>query len=124
LVEEEKHPELVRDGNDLLYFLYLSFPQAALGTTIEVPTVEGRVKIRVEPGTQPGKVLRLRNKGLPEVNGYGRGDLLVSINVWVPKDLSKEEQKNIEKFNESSNFKPNPTKAEKSFFERIRNYFE
>jgi molecular chaperone DnaJ len=124
LVEEEKHPELVRDGNDLLYFLYLSFPQAALGTTIEVPTIEGRVKIRIEPGTQPGKVLRLRNKGLPEVNGYGRGDLLVSINVWIPKDLSKEEQKNIEKFTESNNFKPNPTKAEKSFFERIRNYFE
>ena len=124
LIEEAPHPELVRDGNDLLYHLYLSFPQAALGTTVEIPIVEGKAKIRIEPGTQPGKILRLRGKGLPEVNGYGRGDLLVSINVWVPKEMSKEEQKSVEKFMESENFKPNPDKAEKGFFERIRNYFE
>lgn len=124
LIEEQQHPDLVRDGNDLLYHLYISFPQAALGSTIEVPTVEGHVKIKIEPGTQPGKILRLRGKGLPEVNGYGKGDLLVSINVWVPKELSKEEQKSIEKYNDSVNFKPNPTAADKGFFERIRNYFE
>jgi len=124
LIEEEKHPELIRDGNDLLYYLYLNFPQAALGTTVEIPTVEGRVKIKIDPGTQPGKVLRLRNKGLPEVNGYGKGDLLVSINVWVPKELTKDEQKLIEKFIDSKNFVPNPGLAEKGFFERIRNYFE
>jgi molecular chaperone DnaJ len=124
LIEEQPHPELIRDGNDLLYYLYLSFPQASLGTTIEVPTIEGRVKIRIEQGTQPGKILRLRGKGLPEVNGYGRGDILVSINVWVPKELSKDEQKTIEKFTDSENFKPNPNKSDKSFFERVRNYFE
>lgn len=124
LIEEEKHPELIRDGNDLLYYLFLSFPQAALGTNVEVPTVDGRVKIKIDPGTQPGKVLRLRSKGLPEVNGYGKGDLLVSINVWIPKELTKEEQKTIEKFTESKNFKPDPSAAEKGFFERIRNYFE
>lgn len=124
LIEEIPHPHLLRDGNDLLFPLYLSFPQAALGTTVEIPIVDGKAKIRIESGTQPGKILRLRSKGLPEVNGYGRGDLLVTINVWVPKSLSKEEQKIIEKFYESENFKPDPDKAEKGFFERIRNYFE
>ena len=124
LIEELPHPHLLRDGNDLLFPLYLSFPQAALGTTVEIPIVDGKAKIRIEPGTQPGKILRLRGKGLPEVNGYGRGDLLVTINVWVPKDLSKEEQRTIEKFTDSESFKPNPDKAEKGFFERIRNYFE
>jgi molecular chaperone DnaJ len=124
LIEEQQHPELVRDGNDLLYYLYISFPQAALGSAVEVPTVDGHVKIKIEPGTQPGKILRLRGKGLPEVNGYGKGDLLVTINIWVPKTLSKEEQKTVEKFNDSTNFKPNPSEADKGFFERIRNYFE
>ncbi|MBN1599506.1 MAG: molecular chaperone DnaJ [Bacteroidales bacterium] len=124
LIEEQQHPQLIRDGNDLLYYLYLSFPQAALGTTAEIPTVEGKVKIKIESGTQPGKILRLRGKGLPEVNSYGKGDLLVSINVWIPKTLAKEEQKLIEKFDESDSFTPKPTSAEKGFFERIRNYFE
>lgn len=124
LIEEKSHPELVRDGNDLLYNLYLTFPQAVLGTTIEIPTVDGKVKIRVDAGTQPGKILRLRGKGLPEVNGYGKGDILVSINVWIPKQLSKEEQKMVERFVDSDNFVPRPEKGEKNFFERIRNYFE
>jgi molecular chaperone DnaJ len=124
LIEENKHPELVRDGNDLIYFLNLSFPQAALGTTVEVPTVEGKAKIRIDAGTQPGKILRLRGKGIPEVNGYGKGDLLVTINVYIPKNLSKEEQKIIEKLDESENIQPKPDKMEKGFFERMRNYFE
>ncbi len=124
LVEEEKHPELIRDGNDLLYHLYLSFPDAAVGSTAEIPTIEGKAKIRIEPGTQPGKILRLRGKGIPDINGYGKGDLLVSINIWVPVNLTKEEQKLIEKFQESPNFKPDLRKIEKGFFERIRNYFE
>jgi molecular chaperone DnaJ len=124
LVEEQKHPELVRDGNDLLYQLFLSFPDAAIGTTVEIPTIEGKAKIRIEAGTQPGKILRLRGKGIPDINGYGKGDLLVSINVWVPVNLSKEEQKLIEKFQDSENFKPDPRKIEKGFFEKIRNYFE
>lgn len=124
LIEEKSHPELVRDGNDLLYNLYLTFPQAVLGSTIEIPTIDGKVKIRVDAGTQPGKILRLRGKGLPEVNGYGKGDILVSINVWIPKQLTKEEQKMVERFVDSDNFVPRPEKGEKNFFERIRNYFE
>jgi molecular chaperone DnaJ len=124
LIEEEDHNDLIRDGNDLIYNLYLSFPEAALGSTIEVPTVEGKVKIKIEPGTQPGKILRLRGKGLPEVNGYGQGDLLVNINVWVPKNLTKDERKIIEKFTESPGFTPNPDKTDRSFFERMKNYFE
>lgn len=124
LIEEEDHNELIRDGNDLIFNLYLSFPEAALGATIEVPTVEGKVKIKVEPGTQPGKVLRLRGKGLPEVNGYGHGDLLVNINVWVPKNLTKDERKIVEKFTESPSFKPDPDRNDRSFFERMKNYFD
>ena len=124
VIEEKAHPELIRDGNDLIYYLYLSIPQAALGTTVEIPTIDGKAKIRIEQGTQPGKILRLRGKGIPEVNGYGRGDLLVSINVWIPRNLNKEEQKLLEKLGESANFKPDPSKMEKGFFERMRNYFE
>jgi len=125
LIEEKKHPELIRDGNDLVYPLYLSFPQAALGDTVEIPTVDGKVKIKIDSGTQPGKILRLRGKGLPEVNGYGKGDLLVNINVWVPNKLSRDEQKLVEKMTESDNFKPAPSATgEGGFFERMRNYFE
>ncbi len=124
VIEEEKHPDLIRDGNDLIYGLYISFPKAALGGPVEVPTVEGKVKIKVDPGTQPGKILRLRGKGIPEVNGYGKGDLLVNINVWVPKNLSKEEKKMMEDMEKSENFKPNPDKTDKSFFEKMRAFFE
>jgi molecular chaperone DnaJ len=123
-IEEEKDPELIRDGNDLIYGLYVSFPQAALGGPVEVPTVDGKVKIKVDPGTQPGKILRLRGKGLPEINGYGKGDLLVNINVWVPKQLTKEERKMIEQMDHSENFKPNPDKSDKSFFEKMKAFFE
>ncbi|MBN1950629.1 MAG: molecular chaperone DnaJ [Bacteroidales bacterium] len=124
LIEETKHPELIRDGNDLIYHLNLSFPQAALGTTVEIPTVEGKAKIKIDAGTQPGKVLRLRGKGIPEVNGYGKGDLLVTINVWIPKKLSKDEQKLLQRLEDSENMKPDPGKMENGFFERMRNYFE
>jgi molecular chaperone DnaJ len=124
VIKEESHDELVRDGNDLVYHLYLSFPEAALGGTVEIPTVEGRVKIKIDPGTQPGKVLRLRGKGVPEVNGYGKGDLLVSINVWVPKNLSTEEQRIVEKFKGSDNFTPKPESSEKGFFSRFKNLFD
>jgi molecular chaperone DnaJ len=124
IIEEEEHPELLREGNDLLYSLSLSFAQAAIGGQIEVPTIDGRVKIKIEAGTQPGKILRLRGKGLPEVNSYNRGDLLVSINVFVPRNLSKEERKIIEKLDESENFKPVKEKPDHTFFDRMRNYFE
>ncbi len=124
LIEEEKDPNLTRDGNDLIYSLYLSFPDASLGAAVEIPTVDGKVKIKIEPGTQPGRVLRLRGKGLPDVNGYGRGDLLVSINVWVPKTLTKEEKNTLEKLNKSANFVPAPDSSEKNFFERMRSFFD
>jgi len=124
VIDEEEHPELIREGNDLIYNLFVSIPDAVLGTHVEVPTVENNVKIKIEPGTQPGKILRLRGKGLPEVNGYGRGDLLVNVNVWIPKSMSKEEQKIFEKFKESDSFIPNPDKNDRGFFERMKGYFE
>jgi len=124
LIQEERHPELVRDGNDLIYGLYLNFAEATLGAAVEIPTVDGKVKIKIEPGTQPGKILRLRGKGLPDVNGYGKGDLLVNLNVWVPKNLSKEERKTVEQLSSSENFIPQPTADDKSFFERMKNFFE
>ncbi|HUX56894.1 MAG TPA: molecular chaperone DnaJ [Bacteroidales bacterium] len=124
VIDEKDHPELIREGNDLIYNLFISVPDAALGTHVEVPTVDNNVKIKIEPGTQPGKVLRLRGKGLPEVNGYGRGDLLVNVNVWIPKIMSKEEIKIFEMFKNSESFIPNPDKNDKGFFERMRGYFE
>lgn len=124
LIEEEKHPELMRDGNDLIYNLYLTFSDAALGTTVEIPIVDGKAKIKIDSGMQPGKILRLRGKGLPDVNGYGRGDLLLNINVWIPKHLSKEEKNIIEKLKDSKNFHPNPDPSDKTFFDRMKNYFE
>jgi molecular chaperone DnaJ len=123
-IEEIEHPDLVRDGNDLLYNLFISFPEAVLGGPVEIPTVDGRVKVKVEPGTQPGKILRLKGKGIPDVNGYGRGDLLVKINVWVPKNLNRDEKKIIEGFNGTANFKPNPSSQERGFFKRMRDMFE
>jgi molecular chaperone DnaJ len=124
IIEEEHHHDLIRDGNDLLYNLYVSFSQASIGAQVEIPTLDGKVKIKVDPGTQPGKILRLRGKGLPEVNSYTRGDLLVSINVWIPKNLSRDERKILEKLDESDNFKPNPGSGDRNFFDRMKNYFE
>ncbi len=124
IIQEESHPQLTRDGSDLIYALYLSIPQATLGATVEVPTVEGRAKIKIDPGTQPGRILRLRGKGLPEVNGYGRGDLLVQINVWIPKTLEKEERKMFEKMEQSDSFVPRPDRPEEGFFHRMKNFFE
>ena len=123
LIEETEHPILKRDGNNLFVDQYISITDATLGTHIEVPTIDGKAKIKIEPGTQPGKVLRLRGKGLPTVNSYDKGDLLVNINVWIPQKLSKEETKILEKLNESENFKPKPSGKEKSFFDRMKEYF-
>jgi len=124
VVEEEPHSDLMRDGNDLIYPLFISISDATIGTTVEIPTVDGRVKIKVDPGTQPGKILRLRGKGIPEVNGYGRGDLLVTVNVWIPKNISKEERVILERLNSSKNFQPQPTQEDKSFFQKVKNLFE
>jgi molecular chaperone DnaJ len=124
VIDEEEHPELIREGNDLIYNLFISIPDAVLGTHVEVPTVDNNVKIKIEPGTQPGKILRLRGKGLPEVNGYGRGDLLVNVNVWIPKNINKDESKIFEKFKDSDSFTPDPDKNDKGFFDRMKGYFE
>lgn len=124
VIEEEKHPDLIRDGNDLIFNLYVSIPDAILGAPVEIPTVDGKVKIKIDAGTQPGKILRLRGKGIPDVNGYGKGDLLVHINVWIPKSVSKEEQKVIEKMKKSEVYIPNPDANDKGFFDRMRNFFE
>lgn len=123
LVEEEQHPELIRDENDLIYNLLLTFPTAILGGSVEVPTVDGKVKVTINPGTQPGKVLRLRGKGLPSVNRYGTGDLLINIGVYIPENLNKDEKAMIEKLSHSANVKPGSS-ASKDFFSRVRNMFE
>ena len=120
VIEEEPDKELIRDENDLIYNLLLSIPQAMLGDTVEVPIVEGRAKVKIDPGTQPGKVLRLRGKGLPSVNGYGTGDLLVNVSVYIPETLSAEEKASIRKFESSSNFQPNQSVKEK-IFSKFRN---
>jgi len=122
-IEEEEHEDLMRDENDLIYNLLLSVPDAILGTSAEIPTVKGKVRVKIEAGTQPGKVLRLRGKGLPSVNGYGTGDLLVNLNVYIPESLSKEEQKSLDKFRDSDSFKPSASTT-KSFFKKMKNIFD
>ena len=122
-IEEEKNGELIRDEHNVIYPLYITFSDAALGTTVEVPTIDGKAKVKIPAGTQPGKILRLQGKGFPAVNSYHRGDQLIYINVWVPKNLSDEEKKVLEKLNASKNFQPALDKSEKSFFERMKNIF-
>lgn len=123
LIEEETDKDLIRDEDDLIYNLLLSFPTAALGGAVEIPTVDGKVKVKIEPGTQPGKVLRIRGKGLPSVNGYGIGDLLVNISIYVPETLSKDEKKALEKMEDSDNFKPNTSIKEK-IFRKFKSLFD
>lgn len=123
VIEEEEHADLQRDGNDLIYSLFVSVPDAILGADAEVPSVDGKLKIKVEPGTQSGKILRLRGKGLPDVNGYGNGDLLVYIQVWTPKRPDKQEREMLEKLRNSPNFKPAPDKEDKNFFSRLKRSF-
>ena len=123
LIEEEVDKDLIRDEDDLIYNLLLSFPTAALGGAVEIPTVDGKVKVKIEPGTQPGKVLRIRGKGLPSVNGYGIGDLLVNISIYVPETLSKDEKKALEKMEDSDNFKPNTSIKEK-IFRKFKSLFD
>lgn len=124
LVEEVPHESLKRDGINVIYDLYINFADAALGTSVEIPTIDGKAKIKIEAGTQGGRILRLKGKGLPEVNSYHKGDQLVYVNIWTPKAVSKEERELLERLKESTNFKPQPGKNEKSFFERIKEYFE
>ncbi|MBK0401739.1 molecular chaperone DnaJ [Adhaeribacter sp. BT258] len=123
-IEEEAHPTLKRDGNNVVYDHYISFVDAALGASIEVPTIEGKAKITLKAGTQSGEILRLRGKGIKDLNGYGRGDQLIYINVWTPKNLSSSEKDLLEKLRDSQNFAPNPGKNEKGFFEKVKEYFQ
>lgn len=123
LIEEEPHPEFERDGSNLIYSLFITVPDAILGTEAEVPTVSGKVRVKIAPGTQSGKVLRLRGKGLPNVNSYGSGDLLVYVNVWIPKKISKEDEKLLQQLSKSESFKPTPDNDDRSFFKKIRDYF-
>jgi molecular chaperone DnaJ len=118
VIEEEPHPELIRDQSDIIYNLLLSFPMAAVGGQVEVPTLDGKAKIKIDPGTQPGKVLRLRNKGLPSINQYGTGDLLINISVYVPESLSPEQKSSLEAMDNSPNFQPS-----KSIKDKIFNHF-
>ena len=121
-IEEIEHEHLVRNGTDLLYQLGISFSDAVIGKTIEIPMVSGKAKIKIPPGTQSGKNLRLRSKGIPDVNGYGRGDMIVNIQVFTPQKISKEEKELLLKLNESDNFKPKPNQS-KNFFDRMKNRF-
>lgn len=122
-VEEEKHPQLVRDDNDLIYSLLLDIPTATLGGVAEIPTIEGKAKVTIDAGTQPGKVLRLRGKGLPSLNGYGRGDIVVNVSVYIPESLSRDEKKAMESFKESDNFRPSESIKEQ-IFRRFKNFFD
>ncbi|MBT8259662.1 MAG: molecular chaperone DnaJ [Bacteroidia bacterium] len=123
VIVEEDHKTLQREGDNLHYDLYVSIPEAILGSSKEIDTVTGKVRIKVDPGVQSGKILRLRGKGIPSINGYGKGDLLVHVNVWTPKTLNKEQRAFFESMKEDDHFEPKPTRGEKSFFEKVKDMF-
>lgn len=123
LIEEEPHKDLQREGLNVAYELHLTFTDIAFGTNVEVPTIDGRAKIKIPAGTQSGKIFRLKGKGFPEVNGYGRGDQLIHVNAWTPQNLTSEERDMLEKLGNSPNFKPQPVKGDKSFFEKLKEVF-
>lgn len=123
-IEEKPHEFLKRDGMNIVYDLYLNFADAALGTSLEVPTLSGKVRIKIPAGTQSGKIFRLQGKGLPSVQSYGVGDQLIHVNVWTPKKLNNEEKDLLEKLKDMPNFKPQPGKSDKGFFDRMKDYFK
>lgn len=123
VIEEEEHDLLHRDGNNVIFDLYVSFVDAALGTSVEVPTITGKAKITLEAGTQGGKILRLKGKGIKELNGYSIGDQLVHVNIWTPKQLTHEESELLEKLRNSANFVPQPGKSDKGFFHKVKDMF-
>ena len=123
LIEEEAHKELQRDGMNVAYDLHISFTDAVFGTQLEVPTIDGRAKIKIPAGTQSGKIFRLKGKGFPAVNSYQKGDQLIHVNVWTPQNVSAEEKTMLEKMSQSSNFKPHPDKSDKSFLDKMRELF-
>jgi molecular chaperone DnaJ len=124
-IDEIPHELLQRDGDNLLYEHYITITDAALGTAAEVPTIDGKAKIKIEAGTQSGKILRLKGKGLPNVNQWeGKGDLLITIQVWIPRSLTKEEKAILEKLGKAPNFQPNPTSKDRNIFSRMKDIFE
>ena len=123
VIEEKEHETLKREGDNLHYDLYVSLPDAVLGTSKEIDTVTGKVRIKVETGVQSGKILRLRGKGIPSINGYGSGDLLVHVNVWTPKTLSKQQKEFFESMKNDEHFDPKPESTDKSFFEKVKDMF-
>jgi len=123
LIEEEAHPHLHRDGLNVAFDLHISFPDAVFGTQVEVPTIDGRAKIKIPAGTQSGKIFRLKGKGFPHVNSYEKGDQLIQVNVWTPQNVSHDEKDMLEKMQNSDNFHPKPDKNEKSFFDKVREMF-
>jgi molecular chaperone DnaJ len=123
VIEEEHNPELIRDGNDLIHNMNITVTTALLGGEVEVPTIDGKVRIKIAPGTHAGKVLRLRGKGLPDVNGYGRGDIMVVVDITIPDDLTKEERKLIEQLAEQPHFKRASSVENQNIFERMKNFF-
>ncbi len=123
LIEEEAHAELHRDGLNVAFDLHISFPDAIFGTNVEVPTIDGKAKIKIPPGTQSGKIFRLKGKGFPAVNSYEKGDQLIHVNIWTPQHVNAEEKSMLEKMQESVNFQPKPEKGDKSFFDKVREMF-
>lgn len=123
LIEEESHKDLFRDGLNVAFELHITFPDAVFGTQVEVPTIDGRAKIKIPAGTQSGKIFRLKGKGFPAVNSYEKGDQLVYVNIWTPQNINSEEKEVLEKLNVSDNFKPQPEKSEKGFFDKMREMF-
>ena len=124
LIEEIEHEHLKRNGANLYYDHYINIADAAMGATVEIPTIDSKVNIKIEAGTQSGNILRLKGKGLPRLNQYGKGDILVNICVWTPQSLTSEEKKLLDNLRKSSNFNPQPGKKNKSFFQRIHEMFE
>ena len=123
-VEETPHEFFTRDGQNIIYDLYLNFADAALGTSVEIPTIDGKAKIKIPEGTQAGKLLRLKGKGLPSVQSYGKGDQLINVNIWTPKKVNDEERKILERIKDMPNFQPNPSKEDKGFIDRMKDFFK
>ena len=123
VIEEEEDPNLKRDGNNVVFDMHLSFIDAALGTSTEIPTIDGKARITIDAGTQAGKILRLKGKGIKDINGYGKGDQLVHINVWTPQQLTSDERQTLESLRQAPNFQPKPGKNEKGFFDKMKDFF-
>jgi len=124
MIEEEQHESLHRDGLNVSFDLYITIPDAIFGTSVEVPTIDGRAKIKIPTGTQSGKIFRLKGKGFPEVQGYAKGDQLIHVNIWTPQEVSEEEKIALNKMQESENFKPKPVKGDKSFYDKVKEAFK